>query len=87
MPIKNEYTPSPLYEQWLEAKDKQTFINSLDDMAKGALFSGTVYQYYREKEYPPIEDYLDAVAKDDDEAIAAYKKACMDVKDKYPKPV
>ena len=43
------------------------------------------YKELRAKEYPPIEDYVDAVVKDDAEAIEAYIEACLAVKVKYPK--
>ena len=35
--------------------------------------------------YPPIEDYLDAIVKDDTAAIEKYKTDCLAVKNKYPK--
>lgn len=38
----------------------------------------------RAKEYPPIGDYLDGVAKGDDAQVQAYKDACLAVKAKYP---
>lgn len=44
------------------------------------------YAGLRRMEYPPMEDYLDAVAKGDDAGVEAYKAACMAVKAKYPKP-
>ena len=44
-----------------------------------------LYKELRAKEYPPIADYVDAVVKDDTEAIEAYKEACLAVKAKYPK--
>jgi hypothetical protein len=37
-------------------------------------------------EYPPSSDYLDGIAKDDAAQIAAYKAACLAVKEKYPFP-
>lgn len=40
----------------------------------------------RKQEYPPMMDYLDGVAKDDADQIAAYKAACLAVKAKYPFP-
>jgi len=40
----------------------------------------------RRAEYPPLEDYADAVAKDDAAALQAYKDACLAVKAKYPMP-
>lgn len=44
------------------------------------------YQRLREKEYPPITDYLDAVVKGDLAQQQAYINACLAVKEKYPKP-
>lgn len=46
----------------------------------------TEYQRLREKEYPPVTDYLDAVVKGDQEQIDRYIAACLAVKAKYPKP-
>jgi len=40
----------------------------------------------RRAEYPPSSDYLDGIAKDDAAQIAAYKAACIAVKEKYPFP-
>jgi ATP-dependent exoDNAse (exonuclease V) beta subunit len=40
----------------------------------------------RKNEYPPIEEFLDAYAKDDEVALQEYKDKCMAVKNKYPKP-
>lgn len=44
------------------------------------------YQRLRAKEYPPVEDFLDAIVKGDDAQKQAYIDACQAVKDKYPKP-
>ena len=48
-------------------------------------YGNNKYKELRAKEYPPIADYVDAVVKDDTEAIEAYIKACLAVKAKYPK--
>jgi len=40
----------------------------------------------RQREYPPITDYIDGVVKNDQEQIDAYIAACQAVKTKYPKP-
>ena len=48
--------------------------------------AATEYQRQREKEYPPITDYLDGVVKGDQAQIDAYIAACQAVKAKYPKP-
>lgn len=45
------------------------------------------YKRLRKLEYPPIEDYLDAVVKNDANEIQAYKDKCIAVKLKYPKPL
>jgi hypothetical protein len=50
-----------------------------------AIFNALDYAAKRQAEYPPITDYLDAVVKDDQAAIAAYIAACQVVKAKYPK--
>lgn len=44
------------------------------------------YQRKRKAEYPPIEDYLDAVVKGDSGQLQRYTDACLAVKAKYPKP-
>ena len=50
-----------------------------------AIFDALDYANKRRSEYPPVTDYLDAVVKDDQAAIAAYIAACQAVKAKYPK--
>ena len=40
----------------------------------------------RASEYPPIRDFLDGTAKDDQDQIDEYKAACLAVKAKYPFP-
>ena len=44
------------------------------------------YADKRRGEYPPIEDYLDAVVKGDQSQIDEYIQKCLEVKAKYPKP-
>ena len=43
------------------------------------------YVAQRRSAYPPIEDYLDAIVKDDTAAIEKYKADCLAVKALYPK--
>ena len=50
-----------------------------------AIFNALDYAAKRRAEYPPITDYLDAVVKGDQAAIAAYIADCQAVKAKYPK--
>jgi len=40
----------------------------------------------RATEYPPAADYLDGIAKGDQEQIDAYVAACLAVKEKYSFP-
>lgn len=39
----------------------------------------------RKAEYPPIEDYLDAIVKGDETQKQKYINDCLAVKEKYPK--
>jgi hypothetical protein len=43
------------------------------------------YQRDRKAEYPPIEDYLDGIVKDDQAQIDKYLADCQAVKTKFPK--
>jgi hypothetical protein len=43
------------------------------------------YAQYRKEEYPPMEDYLDAIVKEDTVAQQKYITDCLAVKSKYPK--
>lgn len=51
-----------------------------------AEYEATVYQQKRKVEYPPVEDFIDAMVKGDEEQKQAYIDACLAVKAKYPKP-
>lgn len=44
------------------------------------------YADLRRAEYPPMEDLIDGLVKDDADQVQAYKDACFAVKKKYPKP-
>jgi hypothetical protein len=86
--------------QWSLAGDDYTGLNWLDEeqtqpteqecIAEAAklqaAYDALEYQRLRAPEYPPITDYLDGVAKDDQAQIDAYIAACQAVKAKYPKP-
>lgn len=43
------------------------------------------YAEKRQREYPPVTDYIDGVVKGDQTQIQAYIDACLAVKSKYPK--
>lgn len=81
---------NPIYEniQWLSHDHpKLTKKQVLDETARlQAVEDSREYQRLREKEYPPVTDYLDAVVKGDLEQQQAYIDTCLAVKAKYPKP-
>ena len=60
--------------------DSQEYINTRLTKVKAHL-----YKELRAAEYPPMEDYLDAIVKGDTEAEEEYKRKCLAVKAKYPK--
>ena len=41
----------------------------------------------RKAEYPPMENYLDAIVKSDEVQKQDYIDKCLEVKNKYPKPI
>ena len=51
-----------------------------------ANYDAKEYARKRQKEYPPVTDYLDGVVKGNQAQIDAYIAACQSVKTKYPKP-
>jgi hypothetical protein len=57
-----------------------------DEAAVQAYIDANAYIAKRQAEYPPFTDYLDGIAKGDQEQIDAYIAACQAVKTKYPKP-
>lgn len=44
------------------------------------------YQRLRKPEYPPVEDYIDGIVKNDQLQVDKYISDCLAVKEKYPKP-
>ena len=74
--------------EWLDAEQAQpTDKECLAEAARlQAAYDALMYQRLRAPEYPPITDYLDGIAKNDQAQIDAYIAACLAVKEKYPKP-
>jgi hypothetical protein len=56
-----------------------------DEVAVQAYMDAHAYIEKRQKEYPPMTDYLDGVVKGDQAQIAKYIADCQAVKTKYPK--
>ena len=81
-----------LYPQVVSFSDVYGALNKdgnqvqIDMAAVNAWIDPEAYKYKREKEYPPITDYLDGVVKGNQAQIDAYIAACQAVKTKYPKP-
>ena len=60
--------------------DSQEYIDTRLTKVKARL-----YEELRVTEYPPMEEYIDAIVKGDTEAEEEYKRKCLEVKAKYPK--
>ena len=57
-----------------------------DKDAVQAHVDSQAYKSKRQAESPPMTDYLDAIVKNDQQAIDEYIATCKMVKAKYPKP-
>jgi hypothetical protein len=68
------------------AYDASGNVVSYDTEAVQTYIDNHAYIGKRDREYPPITDYLDGVVKGDQAQIDAYIAACQAVKTKYPKP-
>ena len=73
--------------EWLDTEQTQPTEDEIRNEIVRLTYKAEVedYKQKRAAEYPPREDYLDAIVKDDDVQKAAYIAACQAVKDKYPK--
>jgi len=67
------------------AFDAQGNQVEIDMDAVNAWTDPEAYKYKRQAEYPPFTDYLDGIAKGDQEQINKYIADCQAVKAKYPK--
>jgi hypothetical protein len=56
-----------------------------DETAVQAYIDAHAYIAKRQREYPPMTDYLDGIAKGDQAQIDKYIADCQAVKTKYPK--
>jgi len=74
--------------EWLDTvkrKPTQSEVNT--ELARlQSVYDAKEYARKRQKEYPPVTDYLDGVVKGNQAQIDAYIAACQAVKTKYPKP-
>jgi hypothetical protein len=67
------------------AFDAQGNQVTIDMDAVNAWTDPEAYIAKRQAEYPPFTDYLDGIAKSDQEQINKYIADCQAVKAKYPK--
>jgi hypothetical protein len=67
------------------AFDAQGNQVTIDIDAVNAWVDPKAYIAKRQREYPPFTDYLDGIAKGDQEQINKYIADCQAVKTKYPK--
>ena len=58
-------------QQWGLTINEEVVVRTISDIRKNA--------------YPPMANYLDAIVKNDNEALQVYLDACLAVKDKYTK--
>ena len=66
----NNITNEQIETEWIKVK---------------ANYDAKEYQRKRKAEYPPVEDYLDGIVKNDQTQIDKYIADCKAVKEKYPK--
>lgn len=79
--VDNEGRTKYRYKELVfNSNDSQEYIDVRLAKVKAGL-----YKELRTAEYPPMEDYLDAIIKGDVEAEEEYKTKCLAVKAKYPK--
>jgi len=73
--------------EWLDSEQTQPSKSEIDaEVIKlQAEYDSLEYARKRKAEYPPMEDYLDAIVKGDDTQKQKYIDDCKAVKEKYPK--
>ena len=79
-----EWLEKPVWEGGQKKPTKEEVESEVQKLQQE--WDNTEYQRLRATEYPPMADYLDGIAKNDQEQIQTYIDACLAVKAKYPKP-
>ena len=80
MSIKDEQTIYEYEELLFNINDDNEYVSN-----RVAKVKTNLYKELRKSEYPPMEEYIDAVVKGDVEAEKVYKAKCIAVKAKYLK--
>jgi hypothetical protein len=79
------YTNVVTIDDGTGAFDAQGNQVTIDMDAVNAWVDPEAYKAQRQREYPPMTDYLDGIAKGDQAQIDKYIADCQAVKAKYPK--
>ena len=89
--IRNKY-PNAVNIIGDKAYDKDNNLLTLDEAVVKTEedklqteYDALEYSRKRKAEYPPMEDYLDGIVKDEQTQIDKYIADCKAVKEKYPK--
>ena len=69
---------------WVPIEDHQ--IAAYVDAKQQAEFDAQDYYRKRINSYPELGEFVDAWIKGDEAALEEYKRKCLEVKAKYPKP-
>lgn len=80
MSIKDEQTIYEYEELLFNINDDNEYVSN-----RVAKVKTNLYKELRKSEYPPMEEYIDAVVKGDTVAINEYISKCLEIKVKYPK--
>ena len=80
MSIKDEQTIYEYEELLFNINDDNEYVSN-----RVAKVKANLYKELRKSEYPPMEEYIDAVVKGDTVAIDEYIAKCLEIKTKYPK--
>lgn len=80
MSIKDEQTIYEYEELLFNINDDNEYVSN-----RVAKVKTNLYKELRKPEYPPMEEYIDAVVKGDTVAINEYISKCLEIKAKYPK--
>mgnify|MGYP000075370037 CR=1 FL=1 len=80
MSIKDEQTIYEYEELLFSINDDNEYVSN-----RVAKVKTNLYKELRKAEYPPMEEYIDAVVKGDTVAINEYISKCLEIKVKYPK--
>ena len=67
-------------------KIQEQDVQTLTDQKAKALFDAEDYYRKRLYSYPEVGEFLDAWVKGDTQAMEEYKRKCLEVKAKFPKP-